>query len=121
MTLKTIVDNVKTIQEIAEKTQNLELKSTIIDLKEQILELREENLELKQSLSKQQEYNMVFEDNCYWNYKEDGTKEGPYCSACWDGKDKAIRMKIDSNYYQCTNCKNNHQHTPLNYNGLRQF
>ena len=70
--------------EIANELNNVELKSAILDLKEEILALREENLALKQELSEKQQYNMQFINNKYWNIKEDGTKEGPFCVTCWD-------------------------------------
>ncbi len=82
MNLKDIKETAQTALDIANELKNVELKSAVLDLKEEILELREENLSLKEKLSTQTKYNMVFDDNVYWDEKEDGTKEGPYCSAC---------------------------------------
>lgn len=87
-----ILEGVKAIKNIAEVTQNLELKNLIIDLKEQITNLREENLLLKSKLSQKEAFNMIFEKNAYFNIKEDGTKDGPFCSGCWDNDNVAIRL-----------------------------
>lgn len=119
MDIKTITDNVKAIKEIADATQNLELKSLIIDLKEQVLELREENHSLKEQLSKKTDYNMQFENNAYWNIKEDETKDGPFCSACWDNHKKAVRMKAGQSASVCPVCKNTIYNKSSGNNGIR--
>lgn len=108
MDIKKITDNVKAITEIADAIKNVELRSLILDLKEQVLELREENLLLKEELSKRVDYNMVFENNSYWIKNEDGTKDGPFCSACWDNNKKAVRMKNGQGTYSCPVCQNSH-------------
>ena len=113
MDIKTITDNVKAIKEIADATQNIELKSHILDLKEQILELREENLKLKEKLAQKSKFNMIFENKVYWDVKENGTKDGPFCPVCWDKEHLPIRIGDEYNGYpvgvfrHCYNCKNN--------------
>ena len=106
-----ILEGVKAIKNIAEVTQNLELKNLIIDLKEQITNLREENLLLKSKLSQKEAFNMIFEKNAYFNIKEDGTKDGPFCSGCWDNDNVAIRLVPFSIMglpftHNCPKCKN---------------
>lgn len=95
--IKNTIDASKIALEIANNLKNVELKSAILDLKEEILALREENLLLKQELSEKQKYNMQFIDNKYWNVKEDGTKDGPFCVTCWDYNKTASRL-IDGMY-----------------------
>lgn len=106
MDIKTTLDNIKAIKEIADSTQNIELKSLIVDLKEEILNLRQENLDLKQQLSQKVEHNMVFENKVYWDLKKDGTKDGPFCSACWDKSNIPVRMKNNPYTYECPVCQN---------------
>lgn len=108
MNLKDITDTAKTALDIANELKNIELKEAILDLKEKLIELREENIELKEQLKEKQEYNMVFEDNAYWNVKENGKYEGPYCSVCWDCKKIPIRLSQNTNtdFYKCGQCKN---------------
>lgn len=109
MDIKTIAENVKAIKEIADATQNIELKSHILDLKEQILELREENFKLKEKLvqlTQKSKFNMVFERPVYWNKIDSEQKDGPYCSACWDKHNSAIRLMTGNNgVYYCPICK----------------
>ena len=104
--VKDILDNVSAIREIAEATANLELKLAIVDLKEQILDLRQENLKLKEKFLKQESYNMKFKSNAYYNMRENGEMEGPYCSGCWDGKNIAVRLHCEETGYPgCPVCK----------------
>lgn len=95
--VKTAFSAGKKALEIANELNNVELKSAILDLKEEILALREENLLLRQELSEKQKYNMQFMDNKYWNVKEDGTKDGPFCVTCWDYNKTASRL-IDGDW-----------------------
>lgn len=103
-----ITNNLKAIKEIAETTQNLDLKQKILDLREQIQELREENLRLREVVSKQEDFNMFFALNVYFNKKANGEEDGPYCTCCWDKEKKAIRLHGcpgNPNVYQCPACK----------------
>ena len=108
MGIKDITDSVKKALEIANELKNIELKEAILELKEKILALREENGILKEELSKKEKYNMEYQDNCYWNIRNDGTKDGPYCSVCWDKEHKAIRLSktLNETLYACGNCNN---------------
>lgn len=99
--IKNTIDASKIALEIANNLKNVELKSAILDLKEEILALREENMALKQQLAEKQKYNMQFIDNQYWNVKEDGTKDGPFCVTCWDYNKTASRL---INGYYCGIC-----------------
>lgn len=113
MDIKTALENIKAIKEIADSMQNIELQSHIVDLKEQILELRDENFDLKEQLRQRTEHNMIFENHVYWDLKEDGTKDGPFCPVCWDKEHLQIRIGDEYNAYpsgvyrHCYNCKNN--------------
>ncbi len=91
--IKTTYGIGKKALDIAKQLNNVELKEAILDLKEEIIALREENIALKEQLNQKQRYNMEFIDNYYWDIKEDGTKVGPFCPACWDGDEKAVRMQ----------------------------
>lgn len=105
-----IANNAKKAIDIANEVKNVELKEVILNLKEQMIELREENISLKEQLSKRDYYNMQFNDNCYWSINEDGTKEGPYCSVCWDKDKEAVRLtqsNIDKHHFKCGSCGNN--------------
>ncbi len=87
--------------EIADNLKHVELKEAILELKEENLLLRERVLFLEEKLKEKQQFNMKFENNQYWNYREDGTKEGPFCVTCWDYNKTASRL-IDG--YYCGIC-----------------
>lgn len=116
MDFKTITDGLTTIKElvdlitkIGEETNNLALQKAILELDKKNYKLEKEILELKKELDKRENYNMQYEDNCYWNVNEDGTKEGPYCSVCWDKNKIAIRLTQNPNfkhYFNCGSCNN---------------
>ena len=107
MNFKDITDTAKTALDIANELKNVALKEAILDLKEKMIELREENMSLKEQLKEKQQYNMQFssDDNCYWNIKDDGTKEGPFCPNCYDTKDLPVRALGKNGSYTCPNCK----------------
>lgn len=104
MGIKDITDSAKKALDIANELKNIDLKEAILDLKEKLIALREENISLKEQLKEKQQYNMNFEENYYWDVKEDGTKVGPYCPACWDGDGKAVRVQEDRWGYICPVC-----------------
>ena len=117
MDFKTITDGLTTIKElvdlitkIGEETNNLALQKAILELDKKNYILEKEILELKKELDKRNSYNMTIGDNCYWNIKEDGTKDGPYCTVCWDKENTSIRltqnMVANKHYFTCGNCKN---------------
>ena len=109
--LDKIVNNAKVALEIADTMKNQDLKSAILDLKEELLNLREENILLREKLSQRQEFNMVFENNRYFNVKEDNTRDGPFCTNCWDSHQVAIRLQhfnenTKHDCYICPKCEN---------------
>lgn len=105
MNLKDITDTAKTALTIANELKNVELKEAILDLKEKMLELREENLVLKEQLKNKQKYNMIFDKDRYWNLLSDGTKDGPYCAACWDYKGIAVHLDQKFDIPFCHICR----------------
>lgn len=109
------IEKIKQSTNIAQKAVELahafgstDLVKAIQELQADNLALIAENMSLKEQLKEKQKYNMQFasEDNCYWNIREDGTKEGPYCSNCYDTKGLLVRALGGKNgTYHCPNCK----------------
>ena len=85
----------------------LDLIDDLFEKREMIDALSKENNELKEQLKTKGEF--TYKNNTYWN-KEDG----PYCSACFDDKKRAIRMTTNPGNYiaECPVCK-----TRVNYTG----
>ena len=114
MDIKTITEGfgavrelIEIITKLGEETNNLALQKAILELDKKNYQLEKEILELKKELDKREQYNMQFssKDNCYWDIKEDGTKEGPYCSNCYDTKQLTVRALGQKGHYRCPNCK----------------
>lgn len=101
--MATINENILQAKQIAAGMDDNLLKSIILDLQTQLVDMQEE----LNKLHEQNSYNMVFENNVYYDVKSDGTKIGPYCATCWDKDRKAIRLQnyghID--YMNCFVCK----------------
>lgn len=105
--MATINESIIQAKQIADNMDNNLLKSIIVDLQSAILDLQQENLNLREKCSTQDSFNMQFKDDMYYNQKNDNTLDGPYCSACYDNKSKAIRMNtITTGCYGCPVCKN---------------
>lgn len=87
------------------KSKINEIINAMYELQDENRDLREENHELKNA--QRLTARLDFRDNAYY----DG-EVGPYCSACWDGNNKLVRMKMTGNGWneylsaKCPHCKN---------------
>lgn len=84
---------------------NVELLKNFMDIQKGYLqmkgELEEANKKIKQLEEKLTlKEKLIYKDNMY--YINDGDKlDGPYCSRCYDDKNKLVRMHINRYNYQC--------------------
>jgi hypothetical protein len=104
-----ILEYIQQAKQIADTMDNVVLKSIIVDLQSEILDLQQENIRMKEELAKRDELKPIFENNMYYIMKSDGTKDGPYCSSCWDKDHKTIHMQRNNknrNDYICPICRN---------------
>lgn len=101
-----IIQGLKEALNCAKRLEQHELLEMLADLKDLCYELRDENRELKERLAKKESHNFVFENNMYWDRREDGLREGPYCTSCWDNNGKSIRMHncLDNDLHTCPVC-----------------
>ena len=86
-----LVENIKETAKLIQKIDNLDLYKRILDLQSEVMELVDENRRLKEELRVNTE--LTFDKNAYWI----GTgkpREGPFCSCCWDGSGKLIRLHL---------------------------
>lgn len=86
--------------ELGKKLKNKKLNEEIMTLQnymmsiqQRIITLERENHQLKEKLLEKENKNIIFEKGAYFELKQDGTKEGPFCSGCWDKDKKLIRLK----------------------------
>lgn len=96
----------------------IELTQQVIELQQTLLALLAENAEavgrnmeltkeldrLKQVLEKREAFE--FDRNAYWRVEGD-SRDGPFCSRCFDADSKAVRLTENTtNRGVCPNCKN---------------
>ncbi len=102
------------IGKIIDLIKDPDLKLKINDLYGENIQLKEVNHKLKQEIEKYKEIDeikskLVHEDNHYF-VKEDDSKDGPYCTNCWDSDYKLIRLHKGNfsrgvQYFTCPKCK----------------
>jgi hypothetical protein len=101
-----ILESVKETVGLIQKIDNIDLYRQVLDLQSQILQLVEDNLSLKnenRDLRNQltTRGNLSFRANGYWL-----GDEGPYCTGCWDGESKLVRIHVENKTTpQCPRCK----------------
>ena len=92
------VDTLKEVVGLIQKVDNIDLYRKVMSLQEQVYELFEENRLLKERLTMRE--TLQFKSNAYWR-----GDEGPFCSSCWDGEQKLVRLHIQRSYHpRCPTC-----------------
>lgn len=107
--LKTVAKVLQEAGKIEQYKQILEVQGRLLEMQEKIRLQDEEIRTLKEKLKIKE--NIVFEKDAYWIKRKDNSKEGPYCSACWDNEDKKQLVHLHSisgvtNAFRCPVCKN---------------
>jgi hypothetical protein len=101
---------------IARQLGNVELQQQLLDLQAQALELQEENAglrrekaELEEQLALQGE--LLPDEGIYWRV-EGQTRDGPFCSRCWDVEGRLVRLHVAGldGWFRCPGCDQNVQH-----------
>lgn len=88
---------------IPQYEQILEVREKLLEMQEKIRVQDIEIRDLKEKLKIKGE--IFFEKNACWIKKKDSSKEGPYCSACWDKDNKLIHLHHDEDLLFCPACK----------------
>lgn len=105
----------KTLQEagkIEQYQQILDAQQKMLEMQSQIADLTEENKKLKVELHTKE--SLVFEKNAYWSVNGD-SKDGPFCSRCWDVNNNTVRLKPSINneaFSSCPECDKQFQTDP---------
>ncbi|MDZ7798955.1 MAG: hypothetical protein U5L76_05155 [Patescibacteria group bacterium] len=102
--LKSIGSVLKEANKIEEYKQIIEIQQELLNLTQKNASLIDKNKNLKEKLKLKEK--IVFEYDSYWTVEE-GSKKGPYCTACWDNKNKLIRLQSSkTGYRRCPICDN---------------
>ena len=101
-----LIDTIKEAAEMAQQLGQIELRSKILDLQTAALEEREERLRLVGQIEQLQKVldvsdRLSFSDNRYWMENDDGTKDGPFCTRCWDVDRNLVRLHTTGSITSC--------------------
>lgn len=108
------LDNIRDVVKLAQTVGNAELyqklnavQMDLMELFEKVRQLQEENRELGEKLRQKARMDELrdkrtLRHNAYWV-----GDDGPYCTGCWDGKDRPVHMtrNPDTGYGACPICK----------------
>lgn len=107
-----VLDWIKKAGDLALNARNVELQSAIVEIKRDVLELKEENLKLRErnsELERRKARPLVYRAPSYFETKEDGTEDGPFCQKCYDVDGKLVRQHDTREetglWRKCLQCK----------------
>jgi hypothetical protein len=114
-----IIDKAKDLAKLAQAYGKIDLYRMAVDLQSQVTDLAAQNFDLKMALteSRQQVVDLQdklklkgqveFQNGVYYRKKDDGTRDGPFCTRCWDADQLLIRVDRNDRFYHCRNCDPN--------------
>jgi hypothetical protein len=101
----------KDVLSTAQKADNIELYRKILDFQQEMqnmqqrnFELQKENDELKTMLETKKNLRFISRMNYYIGNNGTGKEDGPFCSNCWDGQNKLIRLHTWGDGFKCPTC-----------------
>ena len=104
-----IVDIIKDAIRLARKLDNVAIVKALLDAQQSALELTQQNEELREEVARLKEAlelhgTVKYDDGAYWS--ENGDRDGPFCTKCWEVDGKLVRMKhTEDQWFKCPNCK----------------
>ena len=103
-TLKSTAAVLREADKIEQYKQILDVIEKLLEMQTQLANLGAENKSLKDKLKIKDD--LKYSNNAYWL---NTNNDGPFCTRCWDKNNELIRMKDDSAYYECPECKNKYK------------
>ena len=104
----TLQAKVTSLEGAIEKAKNVEAEKATLETKVGILEADKAALETRLDTLNEKE-SLSFERGVYWlpgpiNIDLPGQKRnhGPFCTRCWEGKDRKISLQKDEWYWHCS-------------------
>lgn len=105
-----IIDELKSVGKVLQEAGKIEQYQQILDAQQKLLEMQREIYELETDNKKlREEFEikeaLIPEGNVYW-IKKDNTRDGPFCTCCWDSERKLIRLHKSnvSSKVHCPKC-----------------
>ena len=106
-----VVVAIKKALDVSNRLKDAEIQGILLDAQEKAIELREEVLNLRNDNAPLRENldaksALKYDRGAYWS-EVDGSRDGPFCSRCWDADSKRIRMHYWGleTFWQCPQCK----------------
>ncbi len=111
--VKLLKDSDLSLEKAELKLKLAELMGALADVKMQMADIKDlvgEKDEVIRELQEKRDIKskLKWEPPYYWLI-EDDTKEGPFCQACWDDKDKLVRLQARGSHWDCKSCKNTYR------------
>ncbi|MFQ5805427.1 MAG: hypothetical protein ACE5I3_03140 [Phycisphaerae bacterium] len=109
------IENIKDVLKLAQTVGNADLYQKLnavqidfLELSEKVRQLQDENREFREKLRQKERMGELLAKRTHQHNAYGVDDEGPYCTACWDNKDKAVRMTAHpgTEYAVCPVCKN---------------
>lgn len=101
---------------MAQKAGNIPLVQQILDMQREMQDMQQENFDLKKKIAKLEEadsHEIEYDEkrSAVYEIMEDGSKQGPYCTRCWEVDKNLVSVhkiedEITTSYY-CPHCENN--------------
>ena len=93
-----LISEFKEIGSFLQKVGNIELYNKHIAIQEKAVEIMDANRDLREQIDRLKEklkikVALIFKDNAYYSIDSQGKIiDGPFCSGCWDEKEKLIQL-----------------------------
>ena len=111
-----VVDTIKELVSLIQKLDNIDLQRRILAVQAEALDLIEQNGKLRQRVSELEELiakraEVRSENGVYYRNLEDGSREGPICSRCWNVTDKQVMLQsfynqnVGATIFRCPECR----------------
>ena len=105
-----IVENVKEAVKLVQQLDNVDLMRKMMDVQTDAMDLFDQNTALKKEIERLEDAlqtmaKVVVGVNSYWIVREGGGYDGPFCTGCWDSKNRLMRVILTgSSVLQCPVC-----------------
>jgi len=103
--LKSIGKVLREAGKIEQYKQILEAQEKLLEMQKKIDDLKKENKKLNEKLKIKE--NLEYKNNAYWSKKDDDSKDGPFCSRCWDVDKNLVHLHPAGmeGSWVCPHCK----------------
>ena len=105
------IDDLSKVAKVLREADKIEQYQLILSTQEQLIDMQKHIGELETKVKDLTEqlnitHELTYKNDAYWRENE-GSKEGPFCTRCWDVDRKLVRMAdTKTGFYLCPQDKN---------------